>query len=175
MNMLPTLSRMSQFHSSITTSFLILLVSESAVATQDNADMLVGSYCPLLSSAFTANNTIFPARSTNREAKTLACKQQYNATFLTVEEMETRYHFARADLENSTHIIWSKGEYDPTSATEPSELPLVPNRHASRTLYAPNVAHREDLFRSHPNDRESTKALRKQELEIIKSWLSDKP
>ncbi|KAF2732728.1 hypothetical protein EJ04DRAFT_565719 [Polyplosphaeria fusca] len=131
------------------------------------------TYVPITTTGFTANGTIFPTRTLDMALQAAACEAQYGALMLSKAEMETRYHFSPEEIQKSTHIIWSKGEYDPTSGVEPLALPLVADRHASRTLYAMDVAHREDLFRSHENDRESTKRLRKQELEIIKSWLSD--
>ncbi|KAF2111380.1 peptidase S28 [Lophiotrema nucula] len=129
------------------------------------------TYCPMRSAIYSAPGTIFPTQSTTRTVQDGACLQAYNATTLSKSEIETRYHFSPAEVQNSTHIIWSKGEYDPTSAVEPLELPIRTDRHASRTLYAPDVAHREDLFRSNEKDRESTRYLRKLELNIIRGWL----
>lgn len=130
----------------------------------------VGTYCPVHASMYISNRTIFPARSVS--SPTAICKLTYNVTSLTKEEMETRYHFSPAEIANSTRIIWSKGEYDPTSGVEPLAIPLSDDPMRSRTLEAVDVAHREDLFRSHPMDRDGVKMLRKKELEIIKGWLN---
>lgn len=129
------------------------------------------TYLPLYGAAYIPKGTIWPPAPTAGDRVSEICRQAYGKPPLSVEEIESRYHFSPAEIENSTRIIWSKGQYDPTSGTEPAELPLSADRKKSRTLYAMDTAHREDLFRSNEKDREGVRLLRKQELEIIKGWL----
>jgi dipeptidyl-peptidase-2/lysosomal Pro-X carboxypeptidase len=127
----------------------------------------------LSSSAYIAASpsSLFPTRSVNRTQTTSLCHSTYNVTTLSKSDIETRYHFSPAEIQNSTHIIWSKGEYDPASGVEPLELPLVADRDRSRTLFALDVAHREDLFRSGEGDGAGVQKLRRLELEIFRGWL----
>lgn len=131
---------------------------------------LLGTYMPLRSSSYIAANTIFPTRIPSANASIQACEAKYGVPTLTKAEVYARYHLSPAELRNSTHIIFSLGEFDPTSATEPAYLPLTANIHQSRVLYAPGVAHREDLFASEVGDGEGVKELRRTELEIFKLW-----
>lgn len=130
-----------------------------------------GTYDPMRSTGYISNLTIFPERAANGTTQNIACEFKYGTPTLTKAQIESRYHLSPAELQNSTHIIFSKGEYDPNGAMEPSALPLTANGATSRVLYAIDMAHREDLFRSDERDRESTTLLRRQELEIIKGWL----
>lgn len=125
---------------------------------------------PLRSSSYIANNTIFPARAPPANATTQACTARYGVAPLTKSDVYTRYHLSPAELRKSTHIIFSLGEFDPTSATEPAYLPLSADRHASRVLYAPGVAHREDLFAWEVGDGEGVRGLRATELGILRVW-----
>jgi hypothetical protein len=129
-----------------------------------------GTYLPYHASAFTANTTIFPPRTLDTNAVRTACEAIYGVPTLTKAELDARYHLSPREIQDSTHIIFSLGEYDPTSGTEPAALPLSADRHASRSLYAADVAHREDLFRTRKGDGEGVGILRRTELGVIKMW-----
>lgn len=128
------------------------------------------TYCPFNSQAYIGNGTIFPNIESG-DGIAQGCKQQFGVTTLTPDEINERYHFSQEEIQNSTRIIWSLAEYDPTSSLEPAHLPLTEDRMRSRVLYANDVAHMEDTFRTDPGDRAGVTWLRKREFEIIKGWL----
>ncbi|CAI6334096.1 unnamed protein product [Periconia digitata] len=129
------------------------------------------TFFPNVAAGYVAEGLLFPPNSNSDAGVPLACQQQFNVTPMTKDEIESRYHLSKEDIQNSKRIIWSRGEYDPASSVEPAELPLDEDRMASRTLFAPRVAHMEDVFRSDGEDPVELTWLRERELEIIKGWL----
>lgn len=87
------------------------------------------------------------------------------------EEIFKRYHFSPAEIRNSTQIIWSNAEYDPTSSVGVDYLPIPDGYCKSRMILTSDMAHREDLFAPDPSDRETVTELRNKELQIFKEWL----
>lgn len=130
----------------------------------------VCNFFPLIAPGFVNNGTIFSPQAPE-DSRAKNCQRDFGITPLVTEEINSRYHFSKDEIKNSTRIIWSKAEYDPASGVEPDDLGLSNDRMKSRTLFAPDTAHIEDLFRSDPSDREGIKWLRARELEIIKGWL----
>jgi Serine carboxypeptidase S28. len=57
-----------------------------------------------------------------------------------------QYHFTPDDIVNSERIIFSRGQYDPTSSIGPAKLPAVCEQNNSCILYVAGMAHQEDLF-----------------------------
>ncbi len=118
-----------------------------------------GKYFPMLAAGDMPNGTIFPFADGGSSA-TEACDATYNLSTPSAEQLRTKYHYTHADLRNSTRIIWSLGQYDPTSGVSPNQLGInAPNlsadRNVSRVLYTSDMAHREDLFSPDPSDRET--------------------
>ena len=72
---------------------------------------------------------------------------------MTADQLAERYHLSHAQYEKSDHIIFSIGQYDPTSALSPLYLPVTADRQASRVLYVSNMAHREELFAPTKEDK----------------------
>jgi hypothetical protein len=133
-----------------------------------------GKYFPLQSPSIVPEGTIFPAFDLGSFLP--ACDKLYNITTPPVAELRRKYKYTAADLRNSTRIIWSLAQYDPTSAVAPNQpeinAPVMAvDRNLSRVLYTSDMAHREDLFAPDPSDRESVVRARKIELESIKGWL----
>ncbi|KAE8446449.1 hypothetical protein EG329_011912 [Mollisiaceae sp. DMI_Dod_QoI] len=136
---------------------------------------LTCKYFPMLAAGDMPNGTIFPFADGGSSA-TEACDATYNLSTPSAEQLRTKYHYTHADLRNSTRIIWSLGQYDPTSGVSPNQLGInAPNlsadRNVSRVLYTSDMAHREDLFSPDPSDRETVIQTRQIELESIKGWL----
>ncbi|KAI2606756.1 hypothetical protein GGR54DRAFT_643987 [Hypoxylon sp. NC1633] len=86
------------------------------------------------------------------------CQTDYGLQPMTQEEILWRYHFAPADIKNSTRIIWSNGEFDPTSVVSVDFLPTPIDRCASRMILTSDMAHREDLFLPDPTDSQSLRS-----------------
>ncbi|KAI0380613.1 peptidase S28 [Hypomontagnella monticulosa] len=128
------------------------------------------TYLPL-ASANIPEGTIFPAFPTASDSVPQYCKAKYGVTSMTQEEIFERYHFSPADIKNSTRIIWSNAEFDPTSAVSVDYLPLSTDPCASRMILTSNMAHREDLFMPDLADSETLTALRNKEVQIFKEWL----
>ncbi|KAI2617711.1 peptidase S28 [Hypomontagnella submonticulosa] len=128
------------------------------------------TYIPLKSSNV-PEGTIFPASLTASDVIPQYCKLKYGVTPMTQEEIFQRYHFSPAEIKNSTRIIWSNAEFDPTSAVSVDYLPLSTDPCASRMILTSNMAHREDLFAPDPSDSEALTELRNKEVQIFKEWL----
>jgi hypothetical protein len=82
----------------------------------------------------------------------------YNISTPTAAQLRTKYKFTPEDLTKSTRIIWSLGQFDPTSGVSPTQpginAPVMSaDRNVSRILYTTNMAHREDLFAPDPSDK----------------------
>lgn len=97
-------------------------------------------------------------------AFTRFCRQLYNVSTPSQEQLQKQYHITPAELQNSTRIIWSLGQYDPTNGISPNQPginapPLSADRNVSRILYTTDMAHREDLFAEGPSDRETVKQV----------------
>ena len=134
-----------------------------------------GKYFPLYALGDVPNGTIFSATNT---AGTLGntCDQTYNISTPTQAQLQKKYKYTPEDLRNSTRIIWSLAQYDPTSSVSPNQPginapAMSADRNVSRILYTSNMGHREDLWAPDPTDRDSVIRTRKIELESIKGWL----
>ena len=133
---------------------------------------IVCSYFPLRSN-FIPNGTIFLPTGTDAvKLSAENCQRQWGITPLTDKEIEERYHFSPADIQKSTRIIWSNGEFDPVSAVSVSYLPPSVDPCASRMILTSNMAHCEDLFLPGSSDRVTITQLREKEIAIFKEWLT---
>lgn len=106
------------------------------------------------------NGTIFGPGADPGAVYQSNCDPLLNVTTPTADEIRTKYKFTPEDLQNSTRIIWSLGQYDGTSAVSPNQpginAPIMTtDRNASRILYTSNMAHREDLWAPDPSDRDT--------------------
>ncbi|KAI0882945.1 peptidase S28 [Annulohypoxylon maeteangense] len=131
---------------------------------------IICNYIPLASSNI-PEGTIFPAFPTASDSRPQACKLEYGHLPMTQEEIFQRYHFSPEDIKNSTRIIWSNAEYDPTASVSVDYLPPSTDICASRMILTSNIAHREDLFLPGRNDSPTLTQLRNKELQIFKEWL----
>lgn len=109
--------------------------------------------------AFMPNGTIFPATD-DALSEISFCDAQYNLSTPSAEELRTKYRYSPTDLRNSTRIIWSLAQFDPTSGMSPNQpginAPVMnANRNVSRILYTSEMAHREDLFAPDPSDKKT--------------------
>lgn len=83
------------------------------------------------------------------------CQTNWGVTPIEEEQLREKYHFTHAEILNSTQIIFSQGQYDPTTAVGPDELPLTVDKCKSRKLLVSGMAHREDLFLPTSSDKAS--------------------
>ena len=125
----------------------------------------------MYAAGYIPEGTIFPALEGGTNAiKT--CDARYNISTPSGNQLRKQYHFTPADLRNSTRIIWSLGQYDPTSGVSPNapgiNAPsLSVDRNVSRILYTTNMAHGEDLFSPLPDDRETVVQVRRMRLQAV--------
>ncbi|KAI1090935.1 peptidase S28 [Rostrohypoxylon terebratum] len=145
---------------------------QSAVPLIETApfNYITCNYIPVASSNI-PEGVIFPAFPLASDSQPQACKLKYGHLPMTQEEIFRRYHFSPEDIKNSTRIIWSNAEYDPTAAVSVDYLPISTDVCASRMILTSNIAHREDLFLPDPNDSVTLTQLRNKELQIFKEWL----
>ncbi|KAJ4481926.1 serine carboxypeptidase S28-domain-containing protein [Lentinula aciculospora] len=87
------------------------------------------------------------------------------------EELEAKYHFTPEKVSSSERIIFSVGQYDPTTSLAPMLLPSG-SRNVSKTLYVSGMAHREDLFAPSDSDSLTVTQARDIELQTIKKWIN---
>lgn len=106
------------------------------------------------------NNTIFPATMVPPSIIAEYCKELWNVTTPSAAALRHRYHFTQDDIAESTRIIFSQGQYDPTTSLGPLSLPHTSDRNATKILYVSDMAHREDLFFPNPDDRKTTIQVR---------------
>ncbi|KAI1134031.1 peptidase S28 [Hypoxylon sp. FL0543] len=133
-------------------------------------DYITCTYVPLKSSNI-PDGTIFPPLLTASDSQPQGCQLLYGVTPMTQQEIDQRYHFSPDEIRNSTRIIWSNAEYDPTSAVSVDYLPLSTDPCASRMILTSDMAHREDLFLPDASDSEPLTQLRNKEVQIFKEWL----
>lgn len=91
-----------------------------------------------------------------------SCRARYGVSAPPAEELYRKYHFTNEELQNSTGIIFSLAEFDPTtSIAGPFDfvLPLRGDPYASRRLFTTGMAHREDLFAQDNMTKETVKAV----------------
>ncbi|KAI1130432.1 peptidase S28 [Nemania abortiva] len=130
------------------------------------------TYVPLCTTD-ALEGTIFPPLEGSCSTRSESCAQKYNATLLTQEQFWGDYHLSTEELNNSTRIIFSVAEYDPTTAVVGANPPLTADPCRSRRLYASDMAHREELFYPTDGDKPEVVSLRNKELEIMKEWLEN--
>ncbi|KAI1382985.1 peptidase S28 [Hypoxylon trugodes] len=146
---------------------------QNAVPGIENApfEYIDCTYLPVASNNI-PEGTIFPAAPYSSDAVPKGCQQKYGVTTMTQEEIFQRYNLSPDKIRNSTRIIWSNAEYDPTSAVSVDYLPPSADPCASRMILTSNIAHREDLFVPSPTDSETLTQLRNKEVQIFKEWLA---
>jgi len=81
------------------------------------------------------------------------CRQSWGDMPLTQETIWRQYHLSPEELRNSTRIIFSAAQYDPTTALTPSYIPPSGDVCSSKYLYVSEMAHREDLFYPDSSDK----------------------
>ncbi|OAP64033.1 hypothetical protein AYL99_00005 [Fonsecaea erecta] len=132
-------------------------------------------YVPVYGVGDVPSGTIF-VQSSGGANETSICDQSYNISTPSASKLMEQYKYSPQHLLNSTRIIWSLAQYDPTSGVSPNQpginAPAMSvDRNVSRILYTSNMAHREDLFAPDPSDKDTVVQTRKIELESIKAWL----
>ncbi|KIV87629.1 hypothetical protein PV11_03161 [Exophiala sideris] len=147
-----------------------------ALIQQGVFQLVTCKYFPESSISDWPNGTIFGPAANPGAIYESSCDALLNVSTPTMAELQTKYKFTPEDLQNSTRIIWSLGQYDPTSGVSPNQpginAPIMTtDRNVSRILYTSNMAHREDLFAPDPSDRDTVIQARAIELESIKGWL----
>lgn len=101
------------------------------------------------------------------------CLETYGVWSPPSEEMYRRYHFTDAELANSTGIIFSLGQWDPTTAVSGLYdfiLPMRADPYASRRIFTTGMAHREDLYSQNANTKASVRVTNAVELQVLKDW-----
>lgn len=97
---------------------------------------------------------MFYPHLSSRASYVASCQEQFGLTPPTEQQLRERYHFTHAEIQNSTRIIFSEGQFDPTTAVGPGDLALTSNKCASRRILVTDMAHREDLFLPDPTDKQ---------------------
>ncbi|KAI0172953.1 peptidase S28 [Hypoxylon sp. FL1284] len=127
------------------------------------------TYLPLASSNV-PNGTIFRPIITS-DGFPQHCRETYGVTPMSQEEIFERYHLSSAAIHNSTRIIWSNAEFDPTSSVSVDYLPIPGDVCTSGMILTSDMAHREDLFLPDPRESKTVTQLRNKEVQIFKEWL----
>ncbi|ETN42210.1 uncharacterized protein HMPREF1541_04151 [Cyphellophora europaea CBS 101466] len=143
----------------------------------DYITSIKGTFCMQAGAGGYGNDTFFtfgPFDST--EVKVQTCKDAYGLTPSPADEMRVEYKYTRADLRNSTRILWIGHEYDGTTAYAAREpgvtLPsLSPDIDVSRFLFVPEGSHCEERSYPREDDKPSIKRVRAQTVEVIRGWL----
>ena len=114
-------------------------------ATEQQANYIfLGTYVPI-STVDIPNNAIFPATTVPPSSVAEYCKELWNVTTPSAAALQNMYHFTQDDIANSTRIIFSQGQYDPTTSIGPLPFPHTSDRNATKILYVSDMAYREDL------------------------------
>lgn len=100
----------------------------------------------------------------NLTSYSMDCKKQYGV-YSDVEK--ALILFGGDHIKSASNIIFSNGDRDPWGAGGVHETlnPTLP------AIKIPGACHHEDLRSSGPNDPQTLKDVRVQELKIIKGWL----
>src|SRR3569833_2050544 len=129
-----------------------------------------GTYLPLCSGAVPAR-TIFPVNEDLCLSRQAGCTSSHNATLLTEQQLWYQYRLSPEALSNSTRIIFSVAEFDPTTAVVDAYPPLFFVFCRSRRIYTSGMAHREDLFLPTSEDKpEVGKVSLSRALVALCSW-----
>ncbi|KAK9421866.1 putative Serine carboxypeptidase S28-domain-containing protein [Seiridium unicorne] len=121
------------------------------------------NYVPLKSSNF-AKGTIFALQINASDYFDAYCQQTYNSTSMSQTQIWNRYLLSPDDLRNSSRIVFSLAQYDPTTALASSYVPQSADVCASKYLYVSGMGHREDLFYPDPTDKYTVSKARDIEL-----------
>ncbi|KAF2659777.1 hypothetical protein K491DRAFT_688878 [Lophiostoma macrostomum CBS 122681] len=129
------------------------------------------TYFPL--SAGTARNgTIFPASlesELTHASVTQMCAPYGNPHMRTPAEVEAA-GLSQERLANTTNIIFTLGQYDPTTGYAVKEFELSANRSAPRRLFVSEMAHTQDLMGYNPLDSPPVLDVRNTTVQYIKYW-----
>ncbi|KAI0718395.1 peptidase S28 [Cerioporus squamosus] len=121
-------------------------------------------------------NTIFGQGLTPTPSNPSAvCAEMFNTTQVTGAEVHTKYKITQQDIANSTRIIFSEGEYDPTTSISLPQSWLgdvvSTDMQKSVVIIIDGIGHGQDLEPTEL-DPPSVVAARNVELNIIKGWLN---
>ncbi|CZR66425.1 uncharacterized protein PAC_16326 [Phialocephala subalpina] len=120
---------------------------------------------PTWAQAYIPPGTIFPALFECGATGIQAFDALYSVSTPSPEQLAEQYHISPAHLRNSTRIIWSLAQYDPSSTVAlnvPGVNAPLPSadRNVSRILYTANMVHRKDLFSPLKGDWETVIRVR---------------
>ncbi|EJF58988.1 hypothetical protein DICSQDRAFT_128566 [Dichomitus squalens LYAD-421 SS1] len=114
-----------------------------------------------------ANDSIFNIGSPGlgmSSSPSATCETLFNLTQVNGADVLTRYNVTREDIGNSTHIIFSENEYDPTTsvAVPPDWLGdnVSTDIDKSVVLFVAGTGHGQDLARPNATDPSSLTAVR---------------
>ena len=176
---------MEQFGPCVDTTINLFPAIETSVYSYISCAYLPGSHSATLPGG------VFPPVSVNStvSAAAAACKEQYNITPPTQEELQRKYNFTQSDIESATRLLIVAHEWDPTTANGPAPWSPGPSPSESRVQWIGESGHCEDTYATQPGDRETLIKVslaelfsrcwltfeqgRAEQLEIIKSWLND--
>ena len=134
------------------------------VANKGVSDSWLGTYAPVINTGV-SNDTIFIADDPAMPGALSFCNSTYGVSPMTADQLAERYHMSQDYYEKSERIIFSVGQYDPTTALAPPSIPITANRNASKILYVSNMAHREELFAPDPRDKSEVIQVRNRVLQ----------
>lgn len=103
------------------------------------------------------------------------CQSKYNITPPRADELRKTYKWTRNDLQESTRILWTGGEYDPNMAHAASipgfNSPRISGDiNVSRYMHISQMAHCEDAHAPADTDKETVKDAMKKTVETLRAW-----
>lgn len=89
------------------------------------------------------------------------CEPTFGIKPFTARELADKYHLSQKYYEQTKRILYTAGQYDPTTVLGPEPFPLSPDVNKPRVLHISNMAHCEDIVASHDGERHEVKQVSK--------------
>lgn len=82
------------------------------------------------------------------------CRKMYGITPPTGDQLMSKYHFRKEDIQKTTRVIYSEAGFDPVRGFSvlPDWFAVTPDMNAPRFMYTAYASHTQDLVITLPND-----------------------
>ena len=132
------------------------------------------TYVPIANGGI-PNGTIFPTDEADVDDLIAKCRKTYGIIPGNEKQLEAKYHYSVADLNNATRLFLTYGGIDPVLSYGAVELlnRVVDTPDMAAVAILSQAGHAEDMSAPYPGAKESVRDMQKQELEIIKGWIGN--
>ncbi|KZV94778.1 hypothetical protein EXIGLDRAFT_834749 [Exidia glandulosa HHB12029] len=102
------------------------------------------------------------------------CRDTFNVTPPTRDELIAKYHFSEKDIRKTTRVIYSEAGWDPVRgfSVAPEWFPITPDTNAPRYMFIDGASHTQDTIRTMPGDSPALVNARLVQRNVVRTWLA---